>query len=370
MARNLQNHKMERFAKMYNSYFGFSESPFENILDQRFLFLSKDHREVLATLLYFTETKKGFAIVCGDAGTGKTMLIKSLLDRLPETAKPIIISNPYVNSQDILFYLAKTLGIKTTELGNVLALTDEIKDALIKARSQNRHVILIIDEAHLLSYQALEEIRLLSNIETPNQKLLQILLVGQYGLSHKLDRHEMRHLRQRINVKRFLSPLNPEEIIHYVDHRLKQVGSSFASVFEDKCLRLIFKMTEGSPPRINQLCDNALLFCMNKRLRKVNRKILKKAYEAWQTDLVFTPKSSKARTTGLENPTSPSCSRRAVWRWLSCWGLSRFAVGLGWIFFREFSSKCVQLSKPPPCHIQPQHRKVKPFGNPRMNLLS
>ena len=218
---------------MYNSYFGFSGSPFENNLDQRFLFLGEDHQEVLEALLYFIETKKNFAIVCGDVGTGKTMLINSLLDRLPETVQPIIISNPYVNSQDLLCYLAKTLEIKTTGTENILELTDQVKTALIGAKAQNKHLVLIIDEAHLLSDQALEEIRLLSNIETSDQKLLQILLVGQNELSSKLDRPEMRHLRQRINVNRFLSPLNYSETIQYIDHRLRQVGSSFASIFEE-----------------------------------------------------------------------------------------------------------------------------------------
>jgi type II secretory pathway predicted ATPase ExeA len=277
---------------VYNSYFGFSQSPFENNLDQRFLFLGEDHQEVLAALMYFIETKKGFAMFCGDVGTGKTMLINSFLNRLPETIKPIIISNPYVSSLDLLFCLAKTLKTKTTGGENVLELTDKIKNALVKAKSQDKHLILIIDEAHLLSDQVLEGIRLLSNIETPDQKLLQILLVGQYELSHKLDRPEMRHLRQRININRFLSHLNFSETIQYIDHRLQQVGSSFASVFKDNCKAPIFKVTKGVPRLINQLCDNALLISMNEGLRKVNRKTLKKAAEALQTDRVFTPPSA------------------------------------------------------------------------------
>ena len=154
---------------------------------------------------------------------------------------------------------------------------------------------MIIDEAHLLSDQVLEEIRLLSNIETPDQKLLHILLVGQYELSHKLDRPEMRHLRQRININRFLSHLNFSETIQYIDHRLQQVGSSFASVFEDNCKGPIFKMTKGVPRLINLLCDNALLIAMTEGLRKVNRQTLKKAMESLQTDRIFTPPSSQRK---------------------------------------------------------------------------
>ena len=290
---------------MYNPYFGFSESAFENTLDKRFLFPSKDQKEGLAALLYFAETKKGFAIVCGDGGTGKSMLINSFLDRLPESIQPIIVLNPSVTPLGILIHIAKALRIRITRNESVLAITDKVKKALISAKLRGKSFVLIIDEAHMLSNQALEEIRLLSNIETPDQKLLQILLVGHYELSHKLGRPEMRHLRWRINVERFLSPLNPEETIQYADHRLKQVGSSLAFVLEDKCRSLIFKMTQGSPPRINQLFDNALLICMNEGLRKINRKVLKRAHEAWQTNLIFTPKSSKARTYRVKKPNKP-----------------------------------------------------------------
>jgi len=275
---------------MYNPYFGFSGSPFENTLDQRFLFLGEEHQEVLAALLYFIETKKGFALVCGDVGTGKTMLLNSLLEQLPETVSPVLIANPYVSSQELLLYLAYALGIKATGAEKVLELTDAVKNALLEAKSRDRHLILIVDEAHLLSDQALEEIRLLSNIETPTQKLLQILLVGQYELSHNLDRPEMRHLRQRINVNRFLAHLNPADTITYIDHRLHQVGSSFASVFEGNCRRLIFKLTKGVPRSLNQLCDNALLICMAEGRRQVNRRTLKQAHEALQADRLSTPK--------------------------------------------------------------------------------
>ncbi len=280
---------------IYNPYFGFSGSPFENTLDQRFLFLGEEHQEVLAALLYFIETKKAFALVCGDVGTGKTMLINALLQQVPETVTPVIIANPCVSSQELLLYLANTLGIETTGGEKVLELTDAVKTALSEAKSRGRHLVLIIDEAHLLADQALEEIRLLSNIETPDHKLLQILLVGQYELSHKLDRPEMRHLRQRINVNRFLSHMNSAETISYVDHRLRQVDSSFASVFENNCRRLIFKLTRGVPRSINQLCDNALLICLAEGRRQVNRRTLKQAHAALQMDRLYTPKGWRGK---------------------------------------------------------------------------
>lgn len=275
---------------MYNDFFGFSDSPFENNLDQRFLFLSQDHNEVLAALFYFIQEEKPFALLCGDVGTGKTMLINSFLARLQKSAIPIIISNPTVQYQEILLWVASKLGINNTNK-SILDLVDDVKEALIKEKIRGRKYILIIDEAHLLSDQSLEHIRLLSNIETPQQKLLQILLVGQYELSHKLSTPEMRQLRQRISINRFLSNLDKDESIQYIDHRLRVVGSNFLSCFKPGCRNLIYRITGGVPRLINQVCDNALLICKTEGPAKVNKKIIKKADEALRSDLIFTPKS-------------------------------------------------------------------------------
>jgi type II secretory pathway predicted ATPase ExeA len=280
---------------MDNSFYNFAVSPFENNLDQRFLFLSDDHQEVLAALLYFTQTSKGLAIVCGDVGVGKTMLINALLYRLPETVKPIIIPNPHVSFPDLLSYLAKMLEIKKPG-ENIQQMMEEIKKALIALKAQDKHVVVIQDEAHLLSDQALTDMRLLSNLETPDQKLLSIVLVGQYALSHKLDRTEMQPLRLRINVNRFLSPFNPAETIQYVDHRLQQAGSSFAAVFADNCRAPIFKMTRGVPRLINQLCASALQLARQEGRPRVNRRTLKRAAAALLSDGIITPHSSLNET--------------------------------------------------------------------------
>ena len=170
---------------MYNPYFNFSCSPFENTLDQQFLFLSESHEEVIAALLYFVKEKKSFALVCGDVGTGKTMIVHHLLGKLPRSVKPILIPYPDVEYIEILRYIARVLKINPEGKG-VLDLTDEVKAALTKASLDGEQVVLIIDEAHLLSIGSLEHIRLLSNIEITENKLLQILLIGQNELSHKL----------------------------------------------------------------------------------------------------------------------------------------------------------------------------------------
>jgi len=280
---------------MYNDYFGFSESPFENNLDQRFLFLSEDHKEVLAALLYFIKENKAFAMLCGDVGAGKTTLINCFLDRLPESHTPIIISNPSVEYREILLYVARSLGI-TDKGQKILDLIDEVKNALVERKKDGKYCFLVIDEAHLLSDQSLDDIRLLSNIETPDRKLLPILLVGQYELSYKLQKMKMRQLRQRISVNRFLSSLDYVETSHYIDHRLKLVGSNFASCFETNCLSLIYRLTDGVPRQINQICDNAFLICKATGLKKVNKKIVKKTYKALRSDILFTPKSFKEKS--------------------------------------------------------------------------
>ena len=278
---------------MYNSYFGFSEAPFENKLDQRFLFLGQDHGEVLAALLYFAQEKKGLGMVCGDVGTGKTMLLYSFLSKLPDSVQPIVIANPLVDYQELLVYIAKTLGV-TPKDETLLGLVDQVKEALIAAQDQGKSFILIVDEAHLLADTRLEHVRLLSNMETPAGKLLQILLVGQYELSHRLNQPQLRQLRQRINVNRFLSPLSEAETWQYMDHRLQIAGSRFDLCFAPECKTLIHKLTDGVPRRINHLCDTALLICLGEGSKQVSGKTVKKAQEALQTDQIFTARYSPA----------------------------------------------------------------------------
>jgi general secretion pathway protein A len=280
---------------MYNNYFHFSESPFENNHNQKFLFMSTDHKEVLASLFYFIEQKKGIAMVCGDVGTGKTMIVNSFLERLPEYVHPIVIQVPIVSYQELLLFIAETLKIQRTT-GSLFGLIDEVKKALMIANSKGITYVIIFDEAHLLPDSSLEEIRLLSNIETSRGKLLQIILVGQYELSHQVNRLEMRQLRQRININRSLSPLDANETIRYINYRLKIVGSDFNACFENNCRELIFKMTNGIPRLINRLCDMALLICMNDGATKVNRHTLKRAAEGLETDLMLVPGALRRST--------------------------------------------------------------------------
>jgi general secretion pathway protein A len=278
---------------MYNPYFHFSCSPFENNLNQQFLYFSEGHDEIIASLLYFIQQKKSFALVSGDVGTGKTMLIHHLLGRLPGSVEPILIPYADVEYIEILRYIARIIKVNP-EGKRVLDLIDDIKVALTKACLHGQQVVLIIDEAHLLSIGSLEHIRLLSNIEITSNKLLQILLIGQNELRHKLRRREMRQLRQRINVNLFLSPMSRTETIEYIDHRLRVAGSGFDTCFESECKKLIYKITGGVPRNINLLCDTALLICMTEKGDKVTERVLKKAHDALHSDVAQAPKESKS----------------------------------------------------------------------------
>jgi general secretion pathway protein A len=236
------------------------------------------------------------------------------------------------------------LGI-TDKGQKVLDLIDEVKNALVERKKDGKYCFLVIDEAHLLSDQSLDDIRLLSNIETPERKLLPILLVGQYELSYKLQKMKMRQLRQRISVNRFLSSLDYNETSRYIDHRLKLVGSNFASCFETNCLSLIYRLTDGVPRQINQICDNAFLICKATGLKKVNKKIVKKTYKALRSDILFTPKSFKEKKGKSFVP----------WKILKPVALGSAIVLLliGWIHYGDVIKSLVS-----PLSLKPSNQKV------------
>jgi general secretion pathway protein A len=325
---------------MYNSHFGFSAPPFENNLDQRFLFLGPDHEEVLAALHYFIREKKGLAMVCGDVGTGKTMLIQGFLEQLPASVHPIIIATPLADHRELLDYIAGSLGLPRRE-ETVLALLDRIKETLSAANDQGKTFLLIIDEAHLLPDASLEHIRLLFNIETPECKLLQILIAGQNELSHRLNLPKFRALRQRINVNRFLSPLSAPETVHYVEHRLEKAGSRFDRCFAPGCEKLLWKLTAGVPRRINHLCDTALLICLTKGLTQITPETLKKAQDALKTDQICTTRLSFLPSTlsfgKLRKFLVPAMAGLLL---IASWGMlgsADFQAGIGRIFQKVWS---------------------------------
>jgi general secretion pathway protein A len=259
---------------MYTKYYGLTKKPFENTPDPDFLFLSKNHREVLASLTYAVNAAKGFVLVVGDIGTGKTTLIHALIKQLAPSFIVLNITNPRATFRDILHYLGQKVGV-TSEKAGPLETVEAIRNKLETLHEGGgKHVALIVDEAHLLSDEALEDIRLISNIENEERKLIQIILVGQNELGDKLRKESLRPLKQRLVVTRRLVPLNRKETQEYILHRLRIAGKQ-PQLFDKKALSLIWKKSRGIPRLINQICDNAMLIGYAVEARSIGGKILK-----------------------------------------------------------------------------------------------
>jgi general secretion pathway protein A len=243
---------------MYHNFYGLIRPPFEMTPDPAFLYLGETHREGLATLVYGVRSRKGFVMLTGEVGTGKTTLLHALLAQLDANTDSAYIFNPLLEPLDFFRLLFDELGIEETCFSKaeyLLALNHYLIDRL----KNDRTVLLIIDEAQNLSPEMLEEIRLLSNLETPNSKLIQIVLVGQPELSEMLDRDSLRQLRQRIVLRHELKPFDAGESEFYVEERLRLAGYTGKGIFKRSALRELFAVTGGVPRLVNAVCDGALL---------------------------------------------------------------------------------------------------------------
>jgi general secretion pathway protein A len=244
---------------MYKKFYGFSEDPFQISPDLRFLYLSEQHREAFAHLTYALNKMKGFTVITGEAGTGKTTLIQMMLARLDGHTRTAHLFNPKLSTTDFLKYICNDLGLKTEDQRTKGELLMLLHRFLLECYARAERVVLIIDEAHTLPPRLLEEVRLLTNLETPKSKLLQVILVGQPELDKTLSDQQFRPLRQRISVRYHLNPLNRNQTDEYIKHRLNVAGNQGASIFEPEAVRLIWKFSKGIPRVINTLCDNALV---------------------------------------------------------------------------------------------------------------
>ncbi len=257
---------------MYLKFYNLKEEPFSLSPNPEFLYLSEVHREGLANLQYGLIQKKGFIVITGEVGTGKTTLINALLSEIPQEVKTAFISNPKLKTAEFFFLLSRAFKIGNGD--NKARFLIDFTEFLEKADKNGENVVLIIDEAHCLPEELLEEIRLLSNLETPSSKLINIILAGQPEFETILDNPRFRALKQRITLRHRLKSLNKEETGDYIRVRLSRAGAQDAGIFSEKALGAIFGYTGGVPRLINLLADHSMLTGFIKEARTIDDKII------------------------------------------------------------------------------------------------
>lgn len=262
---------------MYTSFFGLNEKPFTITPDPRYLFMSERHGEGLAHLVYGVTESGGFIQLTGEVGTGKTTLVRTLLGQIPSEVDIALILNPQLTAVEFLAAICEELGIeRPRERYSAKALVDALNHHLLDAHSQGRRIILLIDEAQNLSDGVLEQLRLLTNLETARQKLLQIILIAQPELREKLAQENLRQLAQRVTGRYHLEPLSSEETFNYIDHRLRVAGA-LTEIFNSSAKREVFRLSGGVPRIINVICDRALLGAYSQESRTVDKSLVRNA---------------------------------------------------------------------------------------------
>jgi general secretion pathway protein A len=264
---------------MYTSFFGLNEKPFSITPDPRYLFMSERHGEALAHLVYGVTESGGFIQLTGEVGTGKTTLVRTLLlNRMPANADVAVVLNPQLSALEFVQTICEELHVEVPYAfrNSIKALIDTLNQHLLKAHAEGRRIVLVVDEAQNLAPDVLEQVRLLTNLETSKQKLLQIILIGQPELRELLARTDLRQLAQRITGRYHLEPLSRDETAQYVEHRLKVAGA-LGEVFDAAAKREVFRLSGGVPRLINVICDRALLGAYSAESRRVNRRLIKRA---------------------------------------------------------------------------------------------
>ena len=255
---------------MYCDFFGFSEKPFTITPNPQFVFLSSIHREAFARLLYGVDSHAGFIALTGEVGTGKTTMLRTLLSQLdPDRYTSALIFNPCLSGEQLLASICRELGLDLCEQNRVSYL-ETLNRFLIEQNIAGRTVVLVIDEAQNLAPDVLEQVRMISNLETERDKLIQIILAGQPELDDVLRRHDLRQLNQRITVRCRLTPMTLADTVLYINHRLKISGSRIPGIFPLPAVKRIYRFSQGIPRLINVACEQSLVMAWTRELRSVS----------------------------------------------------------------------------------------------------
>ena len=300
---------------MYKDYFGLKDTPFSIAPNPEYLYMSDRHREALAHLLYGIRGDGGFLLLTGEVGTGKTTVCRCLLQQVPEDVDTAFILNPKLTADEMLATICDELQIAYPDNASIKVLVDRLNQFLLDSYQADRRTVVIIDEAQNLSVDVLEQLRLLTNLETNERKLLQIVLLGQPELLTILAKPELRQLSQRVTARFHLDALEPNEVVEYIQHRLEIAGAR-GSLFPAKVVKRIYKITGGIPRLINLVCDRALLGTYVQNRLEVDIATVNKA----------------AKETLGPMPTNPS-----QWRSVSIAASVLFMIGLG-LYFSQMTT--------------------------------
>ena len=263
---------------MYEAFFGLKENPFTLSPDPRYLYLSPQHREALNCLIYGIHEKKGFMVITGGIGTGKTTLCRSLLAGLDNSVATALIFNPALSDLELLKTINQEFGVRMGRgRGTKKRYLDALNAFLMQNFAKGKNTVLLIDEAQNLPHSVMEQIRMLSNLETVREKLIQIILLGQPELLRLLALPSLRQLNERITVRYDLKPLAREDVHHYIEHRIAKAGGQAETIFAPGSYGRIYRASRGIPRRINAICDRALLIAYGKDLRTVDRRLIQAA---------------------------------------------------------------------------------------------
>lgn len=252
MVRGRQRH-------MYENFYGFKENPFNLTPDSKYFYPSEKHQEALDSLTYAITERKGFVVITGEIGSGKTTVCRTLLNRLSANTKTSLILNTHLSAKELIATILDDLGVEPVVHGTKSRLLSQLNDFLIQELSQDNNIVLLIDEAQNLTRSVLEEIRMLSNLETEKEKLIQIILMGQPELREKLRMKPLEQFKQRISLYYHLTPLDKKDTEGYIKHRLSQATNNGIDIFTPEAIDRIYEYSTGIPRLINSICDRALL---------------------------------------------------------------------------------------------------------------
>lgn len=287
---------------MYREFYNLKEKPFSLTPDPQFIYLSECHQAAIESLLYGIYQKEGFMVVTGDIGTGKTTICRALLEKIDKNVKTAVIFNSFLTEHELLESILQDLGYPSKGKSRK-ELIDALNTFLIFRLSQGENVVLLIDEAQNLSIPVLEQIRMLSNLETEKEKMLQIVLLGQSEFDHVLQSPELRQLNQRIAIRHHLVPFTRTETESYIYQRLVLAGAQGSITFSKSALDKIYKFSKGTPRLINLICDRALLGGFVEQTYYIDKRIIKKAKKSLAGEDV---KGSYFNISAFLNRTVPS----------------------------------------------------------------